>query len=95
MPTDFLNKTCKKKSKTEKVNDAIKFYIIRDSPGTKSQLKMKILNFWTKLINLHHRLLHIRISLSTKFQLKLAFLTFLIKGYFRSKTQKVNITTEL
>ena len=38
-------------------------------------------------------------SLSTKFQLKLTILTFWIKfaykGYFRSRTGKVNITIEL
>ena len=80
MPTDFLKKSCEKRSKTEKVN--ISILHIRNSPGTKFQLKMKILNFWTKLINRkivfpiskgkdgkgnYHRILHIRISLGSKF----------------------------
>ena len=56
---------------------------IRNSLGIKFQLKLKILNFWTKLIQKGHcrskttttkkngnphRILHIRISLSSKFQ---------------------------
>ena len=44
----------------------------------------------------HHQILHIRKNLSSKFQLKLTILNFGIKfvqkGYFRSKTQKENIT---
>ena len=40
----------------------------------------------------HHRILHMRISLGTKFQVKLTFLIFLIKFVqkrtFRSKTEK-------
>ena len=43
-------------------------------------------------------ILNIRISLGSKFQLKLATLIFQTKfaqkGYFRSKTEKVNITIE-
>ena len=49
MPIDFLKKTCEKMSETEKVN--ITILHIRNSPGTKFQLKIKILNFWTELIN--------------------------------------------
>ena len=45
-----------------------------------------------------HLIVHVRISLGTKFQLKLIILFFLIKfsqkGYFWSKTEKVNITIE-
>ena len=44
----------------------------------------------------HHWILHIQISLGTKFQLKLTILIFLTrfiqKGFFWSKTEKVNIT---
>ena len=43
-------------------------------------------------------MLHIQISFGTKFQLKLTILIFctkfIQKGYFRSKTEKVNITIE-
>ena len=46
----------------------------------------------------HHWILLIRISLGTKFQLKLTILTFWTKftqkGYFWSKTKKVTNTTE-
>ena len=46
----------------------------------------------------HHWVLHIWISLATKFQLKAIIITFWTKfaqkGYFRSETEKVNITTE-
>ena len=46
----------------------------------------------------HHRILHIRISLDTNFQLKLTILIFLTKftknGYFQSKTDKMETTTE-
>ena len=42
--------------------------------------------------------MHIRISIGTKFPLKLTILNFWTKftkdGYFKSKTEKVNITTE-
>ena len=44
----------------------------------------------------HHRILLIQISLATKFQLKLTILIFLTrfvqKGFFWSKTEKVNTT---
>ena len=39
---DLLNKICKQSSKTEKVN-------VRNILGTKFQLKLTILNFWTKI----------------------------------------------
>ena len=46
----------------------------------------------------HQRILHIRISLDTKFPLKMTILIFWIKhiqkGYFGLKTKKVNITIE-
>ena len=47
----------------------------------------------------HHWILHFRISLDTKFQLKLPILIFWTKfaqkGFFWSKTAKVNITIYL
>ena len=43
MPTDFLNKTCEKKSKTEKVNITITFYIFEIAQVTNFSLKWK---FW-------------------------------------------------
>ena len=47
---DFLNKTSKNRSKTESVKTSIKFYLaIRNSLGTKFQLKLTILNFCAKL----------------------------------------------
>ena len=46
----------------------------------------------------HHWILHIWISLSTKFQVKLTVLIFwtkfALKSYFWSKTEKMNITIE-
>ena len=46
MPTDFLNKTFKKRPKTEKVNTTIEFYIFEiNSAGSKFQLKMKNFEF--------------------------------------------------
>ena len=46
----------------------------------------------------HHCILHIRISLGTKFQVKLTILIFWTKfeqkEYIQSKTEKVNITIE-
>ena len=46
----------------------------------------------------HHWILHIWISLNTKFQVKLTVLIFWtkfgLKGYFQSKMEEVNITTE-
>ena len=60
--------------------------------------------FWTNLqienykSEHHHRILHIRISLGTKLQLKLIISSFWTKfaqkRYFHSKTGKVNITIE-
>ena len=44
----------------------------------------------------HHWILHIQISLGTKFQLTLTIIIFLTKfeqkGFFWSKTEKVNTT---
>ena len=46
-----------------------------------------------------HLTLHIRICLGTKFQFKLAILIFWTKfaqkGYFQSKTEKINIAIEI
>ena len=57
---------------------------------------MTILIFWNKFTanskrERHHDwILHIQISLGTKFQLKLEILTqFVQKGYFRSKTENI------
>ena len=50
-------------------------------------------------IEQHHWILHIRISLATKFYLKLIILTFWTKfaqkGHFQSKTKWGNVTNEL
>ena len=78
--------------------------------GTKFQLKVTILNFWTKIgqkeyfhsktkkNEQHHWILHIWISLATKFQLRLIILIsrtkFTQKGYFQSKTERMNNTIE-
>ena len=75
-----------------------------------SDFKLTILTFWTKFTpkrifpvknkksEHHYWILHIRISLGTKFQFKLIILTFWTncaqKGYFQSKTKKVNSITE-
>ena len=50
MQTDFLNKTCRKGLK-QKNEHRHRILHIRNSPGTKFQLEIKILNFCTKLIN--------------------------------------------
>ena len=69
---------------------------------------MTVLNFWIKLTQKgyfrtkknenYHRILHVQINLDSKFQLQQTILTFETnspkKVYFRSKTQKMNITTE-
>ena len=77
------------------------------SLGTKFQLKLTILIFWTKFAKKgifglkqeserHHWILHIQIRLGTKFQIKLTTLMlwtkFAEKGIFQLKTEKVNIT---
>ena len=83
---------------------------IQISLGTKFQLKLTILIFWTKFApkmvfsvengksEQHHQILHIRINIDTKFQLKLSILIFWTKffqkGFFWWKTKKVNITIE-
>ena len=41
MPTDFLNKTCKKGSKTENANITIKFYIFEIAQVPNFSLKCK------------------------------------------------------
>ena len=46
---NFLDKTCKIKSKTEKSEHHHRILHIENSLGTKFQLKLTILNFWTKL----------------------------------------------
>ena len=80
----------------------------RISIGTKFQLKVTILMFWTKCAKKEcsqwatkkreylHWFLHSRISVPTKFWLQLVILTFWSifspKGYFILKTKKMNIT---
>ena len=58
----------------------------------------KIFMVKNRKIEHHHWILLIQISLGTKFQLKLTILIFWTKfaqkGYFQSKTEKVNSTTE-
>ena len=46
---DFLEKNLQKIVQNRKVTITIKFYIFKKSVGTKFQLKLKILDFWTKL----------------------------------------------
>ena len=83
---------------------------IRIRLDTKFQLKLTTLIFWTKFASKkvfsvenakskhHYWILHIQISTGTKFKLRLTILIFLTnitqKGYFWSKTEKVNITIE-
>ena len=71
---------------------------VADSPifCDKTENKTQKGHFWlkTKKSEQHHWNLPIRISVATKFQLKLTILIFWVKfvqkGYFRSKTKKVN-----
>ena len=71
---DFLNKLAKKVYK-KKRNITIEFCIFEIV-----QVPNLSLNFWTRLTQKgngnHHRILHIRISLSSKFQLQQTILTF-------------------
>ena len=72
-----LDKICKRKSKTKEKNITIKFYIFE----IVYQLKLTILNIWTKLTQKgyfqskkeenenHHQILDIRISLGSKYLL--------------------------
>ena len=48
MPKRFLDKTCKKKCKTEEKHHHLVLYIW-DSLDAKYQFKLTISNFWTKL----------------------------------------------
>ena len=79
------------------------------SLGTKFQLKLRILVYWTKFakkyfrprtkkIEHHHWILSIWISLGAKFQLKLTILSFWTKfaqkRYFQSEIKKVNTAIE-
>ena len=85
---DFLDKISKKSSKTEKVKITTKFYIFKIVLGNKFQLKLTILNFWTKLTQKgyflfkrvknenHHQILHIGISKGSSFQLQQTVLIF-------------------
>ena len=70
--------------------------------GNKFKIKLAILNFRTKLNQQrhfqskkennenHNQILHIRISLGS-----ICWNKFPKKGYFRLKTKKMNITTQL
>ena len=74
--------------------------------GAKFHLKMTFFNFWIKLTQKgyfrtkknenYHRILHIQISLDSKFHFPqtISASTNQKKGYFRSKTQKMIITIE-
>ena len=61
---DFSGKTCKNRSRTEKSEYHHRILHVRNSLGTRFQLKLTILNFWTKLTQ---------------------------KGYLKSKKMKINI----
>ena len=69
------------------------------NPGTKFQLKWQF-NFRsrTEKREHHHLILHIQISLGTRYLPKLTILTFLtkfaLKRYVQSKRKKVNSTNE-
>ena len=122
---DFLGKTYKIRSKTEKVNTTIKFYIYEISPKKPKKKKEnhhRILHIWislgstnntdfsknisekrvlpakTRKDEYHHWILDFRISLSTKFELKLTILIFSTKfaqkTYSQPKTKKINSTME-
>ena len=70
------------------------------SLGTKFQLHLTILIFWTKFYQKeyfrsktgksehHHGMLHIRISVDTKFQLKLTILIFWTKFFQKGNLVK-------
>ena len=71
---EFLDKTCKIRSKTEKSEHDHQILDIQNILGVKFQLRVIILNFWTKLketkkekIENYHRTSHIRIILGSKF----------------------------
>ena len=97
-------------TKLAKKTITIKFYIL-EILGNKFQLKLTTLHFWKKFAIIrifsfknrksehHHRILHIWVRLSTKFQLKLIISIFLTKvaqkGYLQSKTDAMNTTIEL
>ena len=86
---DFLGRTCKKKGPKVPSVYYRRILYIQNSLGTKFQLKLAILNFWTKLTHKgyfrskkrkknenHHRILHIQIILDFKFQLQQTILIF-------------------
>ena len=84
-----------KRSTTKKRNITIEFCIFEIV-----QVPNLSLNFWTRLTQKgngnHHRILHIRISLSSKFQLQQTILTFWNEFHIKRiplvKTEKMNIT---
>ena len=95
--------------KTEKLNTTIEFCIFKLFLAPNFSLNWKFWFFGPHLTKKgisnhkqksehHHWILHIWISLSTKFQVKLTVLIFwnkfALKGYFQSKTEEVNITIE-
>ena len=95
-------------SKTKKKNITIKFYIFNTDKGPNSIFNWQFWFFWTKLTQKscfqskekkketkrqnHHPILHIQISVSSKFQLQQTILIFWKefskKGYFWSKQKK-------
>ena len=102
-------------SKTKKKNITIKFYIFNTDKGPNSIFNWQFWFFWTKLTQKscfqskekkketkrqnHHPILHIQISVSSKFQLQQTILIFWKKiskkGYFWPKQKKKYITIEL
>ena len=84
----FAQKGCFQ-SKTEKVNTAIKFHKFSQKEGIPVGNEKSEYHYWV---------LHIRISLCNKFQLKLVTLIFwtkfVQKRYFQSTTNKRNTTIE-
>ena len=110
---DFSDQICPKRVfpvKNWKSEDCHWTLHIRISLGTKFQLKLIILAFWTKfaqkrifliqnkISKYYHWILHIWISVDTKFKLKLIILIFWTKfaqkWCFQSKTKKVNSIIE-
>ena len=104
--TKFSQKGCFQ-PKTEKVSSAIEFcifelvYLLNFSWNWQfwffgPNFPKKVSPVQNRKSEQRHWILHIRISLFTKFQLKLTILIFwtkfVQKGYFQSKTEKVNIT---
>ena len=85
IPNRFLKQSLQKTSKTEKMNTTIEFCIFEIVLGTKFQLNLTIMIFWTKLTpkkyfqskNEKMKIaINIRISLGSEFQLQQIVLIF-------------------